>query len=193
MRIILLSILLSFSIVGCITNSRQASRRVQTLIKKFKLADTTITTKIDSNTVTIKVDKVAINDASVDSVVDEIENIIDTVFNDSKDTLVIQNPEVKKKIDIAKKKIRKIVTIENLLKPFVFDSAGVKVNISAKGNLLNIKLELPKKTINKETKQEVVLDCPEITFWQAFKYLGWLIAFLLIIILFLIGLIVVIK
>jgi hypothetical protein len=89
--------------------------------------------------------------------------------------------------------IKRSITIESLMSPIVIDTAGAKVYITAQGNNLKVKVQLP-VVETKETKTiEVVIPCVEPTYWNSLWRVKEVIGALIFLVLMLFGLILLMK
>ena len=175
MKTKIIFILISIIFAGCITTPQQARKRIKDIVERFPTAiDTQTATKRDTVIIYKIIEKIIENK----ELVNKTYNIIDSLLNElknSQDTVIIEK---------IKYKIKDNCTIEGLIKPFQYDTAGVSITVTPIKNRIFLSLKIKEQTI-KETKNTKTLiiseekEFYEITWFWYFVVMSALCLFLL--------------
>jgi len=162
---------------SCIRSERLASKRVAKLIERFpNIIDTTTKVRVDTIKTTITIDRTVFDSAKVDNAYKSIDSLMNELQTKGNcDTAVVER---------IKWKIKGNCTIEQLLKPFTYDTAGVHLEFWAINNKLNYRLTFTNIQINKDTNKTLVIPCQQLDYWTGLKYeWPWLLAILFLLVL----------
>lgn len=207
----------SLVLSGCITFPREkltkeekrenrARKKVASILKEFpniiqsdssSSSDTTkhvIDLEINSYDPNKEIEVYRIADSLREEIRKKCPDLFDLLPGDPLDTLT--QTTIKSLGDQIIDKFKKSITIESLLKPVTIDTAGIKVDISAKGNNLKVKVKLPVTIIKNTTKANSIMpcqECPEVGYWEAFCKLWPVLVVLVGIIFFLFFLVIIMR
>ncbi len=196
MRGSLVFILLAIVLQGCFPGSlskserkeNKAKKKVAGLLAEFpEIIKTDSLVTIDSIQALMVYEEVFFDEnieADVHRLIDSLRYEISLKCPD----LTKNDPAVKKLVKLERK-----ITLENLLPPVTFDTAGAKVLVSAVGNKLKVSVQLPVTKVITFKEKQVVIPCPELGFWSSFWVVRWLIGALVLVICVLFFLIILMK